>query len=296
LAAGSTRLPAVAGTFYPLDKDELFESIHRCFTHPLGPGRFPDNNSFKKEETDRVECLVVPHAGYEFSGPVAANSYLVAHDFFKSITNKKTTAIIVGPNHYGVGSGVALSSAATWLTPLGEVKVAGDLSKKLRENCDILDIDDIAHYKEHSIEVQLPFLQVVSKKGNDLRILPISLMLQDIETIQQIAEGLLELIKSSDGEFLVIGSSDLTHYEPHAQATKKDAQLLESVTKLDLKSFYSVLERLSISACGYGAIATVMQVAKKLGRKRGVVLKYATSGDVTGDKSSVVGYPSVQFI
>ncbi|MHB1868575.1 MAG: AmmeMemoRadiSam system protein B [Nitrososphaerales archaeon] len=296
MAAGSTRLPAVAGMFYPLDKDELFESIHRCFTHSLGPGRFPDNTNAKKKENDRVECLIVPHAGYEFSGPIAANSYLVAHDFFQTITNKMTTAIIIGPNHYGIGSGVALSSATTWLTPLGEIKIAGELSKKLRENCDIIDVDDIAHYKEHSIEVQLPFLQAVSKKGNDLRILPISLVLQDIETAQQIAEGLLELIKSTDGEFLVIGSSDLTHYEAQAQATKKDAKLLESVTKLDLKDFYSVLERLSISACGYGAIATVMQVAKKLGRKRGVVLKYATSGDVTGDKSAVVGYPSVRFI
>ena len=289
------RLPAVAGLFYPINKEDLFESVHRCFTHPLGPGRFPQNKDSEKTKTNRVECLIVPHAGYEFSGPVAAHSYAVASSFFQASSDKATTVIIIGPNHYGIGSDLALSPTEYWMTPIGNVKVNVDISKELSSTCEILDNDELAHSKEHSIEVQLPFLQTVSKNKCNWSFVPISMMLQDLDTSEQLAKAIFDVINNSEGDFLVIGSSDLTHYEPQEQATEKDLKLLEQVRNLDLAGFYRVLERHSITACGYGAIATVMNVARELGRERGVVLKYSTSGDVTDDSSSVVGY-SVRFI
>jgi MEMO1 family protein len=291
------RLPAVAGMFYPLDKEDLFESIHRCFTHPLGPGRFPQARESDNIETKHVECLIVPHAGYEYSGPVAAHSYRIVHSFFQSASSEKgVTVIILGPNHYGIGSGVALSPCESWITPLGKVRVNKEFSKKLLQDCDILDSDELAHSREHSIEVQLPFLQVMSNKKANWSFVPISMMLQDIDTAKQIADALFKLISKSDENVLVVGSSDLTHYEPQEQATKKDLKLLEALTKIDVSLFYGVLERLSVTSCGYGAIATVAQLSKKLGKTNGTVLKYSTSGDVTGDLSAVVGYPSVHFV
>lgn len=284
----------MAGLFYPSNADGLFEEIHRCFTHHLGPGRFPNGKT--GVSTKRVECIIVPHAGYEYSGPVAAHSYSVAHDFFHSNPDKKITAIIFGPNHYGIGSGVAASASRFWSTPLGKVEVDVHVVEELVAKSDLIDRDDIAHSREHSIEVQLPFLQAVSASRQDLSIVPISLMLQDEDTARSVAEAISRVIDSTNRIFLVIGSSDLTHYEPQNTANVKDKKLLDEVHRLDTKSFYTVLERNNISSCGYGAIAVVMNIAKKIGNKEGRILKYATSGDVTGDLSSVVGYSSVHFV
>ncbi|MGI0090493.1 MAG: AmmeMemoRadiSam system protein B [Nitrososphaerales archaeon] len=291
----TVRPPAVAGMFYPSDKDELFESIHRSFTHPLGPGRFPHGAA--ESGTKMVECLIVPHAGYAYSGPVAAHSYFIAQSFFASNVGRKVVVFILGPNHYGLGSGVAVSGSNSWITPLGSVHVNTDLATAIIRASSILDIDDTAHAKEHSIEVQLPFLQIVSSMREDWSFVPICMMLQDNETSKQVAESVFKVINTCTDEssVLVIGSSDLTHYEPHIQAMAKDLELLESVSEMDPLSFYNVLERLNVSSCGYGAIAATIYVSKMLGRKKGTILKYATSGDITGDRSSVVGYPSVHF-
>ncbi|HYB03290.1 MAG TPA: AmmeMemoRadiSam system protein B, partial [Nitrososphaerales archaeon] len=161
--ASSIRLPVVSGQFYPSDKDELYELIHRCFTHALGPGKFPSANSISnRQEISRVECLVVPHAGYIYSGPVAAHSYRIAFNFFQKFKDEKdVTIIILGPNHYGIGSGIALSGASRWRTPLGDLKVASELGKILTSSSNIIDVDEVAHSREHSIEVQIPFLQAM---------------------------------------------------------------------------------------------------------------------------------------
>lgn len=246
--------------------------------------------------TEAIECLIVPHAGYAYSGPVAARSYSIAHDFFVANAKEKVIAIILGPNHYGIGSGVSVSSSKAWRTPLGDVDVEEDAARDLAKDSTIIDIDDISHSKEHSIEVQIPFLQAVSNRTTMFSIIPISLMLQDRETASQVAESILSLTKKNKRRFLIIGSSDLTHYEPQKQANTKDLKLLEKVRQLDVGGFYTVLERENVTSCGYGAIAAVMQIAKTLGKREGVVLKYATSGDVTGDNSSVVGYSAVRFV
>jgi MEMO1 family protein len=288
------RQPAVAGQFYPRDRDELYEQLHRCFTSPLGPGRYPSTSVAK---VSRQECLIVPHAGYIYSGPVAAFSYDIVHDFFQTFKNEKDIfVIILGPNHYGIGSGVALTDADFWETPLGRVKIAKELRARLADTSDIMDVDPLAHSREHSIEVQIPFLQAMAGTLIErVSILPISMMLQDSETVAEVAKDLSDIVSKSREPFLILGSSDLTHYEPRGQASKKDLLLLAEVEKLVIPSFYTVLERNNVSACGYGAIASVMHMARELQKARGTLLKYATSGDTTGDSSAVVGYSAVRF-
>ena len=292
---GETRLPAVAGSFYPANSDELFESIHRCFTHPMGPGKFPSRVDPLRNTLD-IECLLVPHAGYEYSGAIAAHSYAIAYNFLHTRRDEEKSIIVLGPNHYGIGSGVSISPANSWTTPFGEIEVDESLSRALQQKCDLIDIDSMAHSREHSIEVQLPFLQAISRKHEGLCFVPISLMMQDLKTAEDLGNAIWDVAFNAERPFLILASSDLTHYETDLQARKKDSMLLDKVSKLDMGGYYATLQRNSISACGYGAIATVMQIAMRLGRTRGVLLKYATSGDMTGDKSSVVGYPAMRFL
>ncbi|MHB8566634.1 MAG: AmmeMemoRadiSam system protein B [Nitrososphaerales archaeon] len=298
LVAG-VRPPAVAGLFYPGNRDVLFEQIHRCFTNPMGPGSFPINEASKKttKKEKIFACFVVPHAGIVYSGAVAAHAYLKASSKISKMQERDLLAIIIGPNHYGIGSGVALSDSRAWETPLGLVRVNTEFSKKISHSSGIIDIDEMSHSREHSIEVQLPFLQtIIGISGKSLEIVPICMMLQNRETAEQVSTAILSTMKKhNQRDMLILGSSDLTHYEPHDQASSKDRNLLEAIRNLDVLELFTVLERQNISACGYGAIATVMYVAKELGKKSGNLLKYATSGDVTGDMASVVGYSAVEF-
>ncbi len=292
------RLPAVAGYFYPASKGELLQSIKDAFQNTeIGPGiTFPDElKAENKESKSRVHCFVVPHAGYEYSGAVAAHSFL---KISRLLGDAKFEAIILGPNHYGLGSGVALSPDSSWLTPLGEVKVDQSLRDELADSTDILDSDSSAHAREHSIEVQLPFL-IASCRPHSFSFVPISMMMQDNETSKDLAEGICNVINSPSHEkerFLILASSDLTHYEPQPRANQKDQKLLGKVSELDATGFYSVLERDNITACGYGPIATAIRVSKKFGGEKSELLKYATSGDTTGDMSAVVGYSAVQLL
>jgi MEMO1 family protein len=294
-AKSETRPAAVAGQFYPADRDELFEIIHWSFTHPIGPGKYPSKAQIIVP-ADRVECLIVPHAGYQYSGPVAAHSFSIAYNFFQNFKESEINVIILGPNHYGIGSGVALSPSNYWETPLGKIRVNQELTKIISKASSIIDIDAVSHSREHSIEVQIPFVQVMAGSlAERLSIIPISLMLQDLETTTEIANALIKVLQKNNGPCLILGSSDLTHYETQQNASKKDRKLLEDALKLDPHSFYKTLQRLNVSACGYGAISVVMQVSKALGKNTGSLLKYATSGDTSGDTSSVVGYSSVHY-
>ncbi len=277
------RRAAVAGQFYPSDIRELRDAIESCFLHRLGPGRLPPSEYEKKEST----VLVSPHAGYQYSGPVAAHTYLHA-----SSVRKPESIVIIGPNHYGIGSGISSSKNCEWETPLGRVRVDDILAEKISELSGIVDFDEQSHRYEHSIEVQLPFIQYIY--GNSVKFVPICIAFQDIDTARTLGEAVADAIKGTMS--VVVASSDLTHYEPHETAKIKDMELLKVVEKLDVSAFYGVLHRLNVTACGYGAIASAMVVAKKLGFSRAEVLKYATSGEITQDLSSVVGYPSVRFV
>ena len=242
--------------------------------------------------TKGLKACVCPHAGYAYSGPVAAHSYLDI-----SQLAKPDLVVVVGPNHYGLGSGVAAYGQGEWETPLGRVAIDQEASKMIVELTGIVDYDTEAHRREHSIEVQLPFLQALY--GESFGFLPISLAFQDKRTARELGKGLAELLggAAEGGKAAVlVASSDLTHYEPAAQAKEKDTVLLRHVERLDLDAFYTALERRNITACGFGAIASVMEACRLLGYAKGRVNKYATSGDVTGDDDAVVGYPSVSFL
>lgn len=280
----------MAGSFYPADGAELTQAIEASYLHRLGPGRLPSLTS--NGSAPELMACVCPHAGYAYSGPIAAHSFL-------DLSRLETPGlvVVVGPNHYGLGSGVATYGEGEWETPLGKVSINHDASKRIIELTGFVDIDPAAHSREHSIEVQLPFLQHLY--GGAFSLLPISLAFQHKSVARDLGKGLAELLKeTAEGHAgaVLIASSDLTHYEPGAQAKEKDNALLKHVERLDLDAFYTTLERRDVTACGYGAIATVMEACRRLGYAKGRVNAYATSGDVTGGNEAVVGYPSVSFL
>ncbi len=286
------RTPAVAGTFYPADPTELRGAVEAAYLHKLGPGRLPSRE--RSGQSSGLKACVCPHAGYAYSGPVAAHSYLDVSEL-----EEPGLVIIVGPNHYGLGSGVATYGDGEWETPLGRLPVDRDASRRIVSLTGIVDIDPEAHRREHSIEVQLPFLQYLYGQSSPFSFLPISLAFQEKGIARDLGKGLAELLKeAAEAEVgaILIASSDLTHYEPSSQAKEKDTVLLKHVQSLDLDAFYTTLQRRSITACGYGAIATVMETCRLLGFERGRLNAYSTSGDVTGDNDAVVGYPSVSFL
>jgi AmmeMemoRadiSam system protein B len=260
------RSPAVAGQFYSGSEAELMHQLEEMM---LPVKEIP------------VLGAVVPHAGYVYSGKVAAEVY--------SHLPKKDTYVILGPNHRGLGSPIALSQDS-WRTPLGIVRPDLRLADALAGT--IIDHDEVAHLSEHSIEVQIPFLQA---RFNDFMMLPISMGIQDMETAVEVGEELGKAIKKLNRDCLVIASSDFTHYEPQEVARKVDAKLIESVLNMDVPEFYSRIYRYKASICGYGPIAATIAAATILGATSGKLLRYATSGDTTRDYSQVVGYGAIVF-
>ena len=279
-----SRPPAVSGIFYPSNPFELQKSLEQSFLNMnFGPGKMPPSLERKK-----IYGIISPHAGYAYSGSVAANGY------YQVSNMNYETVIMTGPNHYGIGSGVATMRQSLWKTPLGDVEVNTDFADTISKNT-VIDMDDFSHIRDHCLEVQLPFLQCI-RKDDTFRIVPIIMNLQDIETAKDVGRTIAQAITSSSTKALLIASSDFTHYEPNEEAHRKDIELIDTILSLDVSSFYAVLERLDISACGYGAIASIMIAVKELGASKAELLKYATSGDITGDKSSVVGYASIVFL
>ena len=278
------RAPAVAGMFYPEDSQKLRELVNQSFRNQrFGPGKSPPS-----EVKRRIYGLVSPHAGFVYSGAVAANG------FYEASSIDFQDVIMVGPNHYGIGSLVAGMKEGEWETPLGNVEINTELAEEIAARSTTLDFDNFAHSRDHCLEVQLPFLQYIKQ---NFRIVPIVLTSQRSDTAYDLGNAISKTIveKNYDGT-LLIASSDFTHYESNSEAHRKDNELIKPILDLDVNKFYAVLERLDVSACGYGAIATMMVAAKNLGANRGELLKYATSGDVTGDTSAVVGYSSIVFV
>ena len=281
---------AVAGMFYPDNAREIRELIDQSFSNQrFGPGKVQSSTPSANNQHRKIYGIVSPHAGYIYSGAVAANGfYEVASVNFQDV-------IMVGPNHYGIGSWVAGMRDGIWETPLGEVQVNSQMADEIKRRSAALDIDDYAHSRDHCLEVQLPFLQYVKQ---DFKIVPVVLVSQNRDIALDLGNAISQTIMEMDAldSTLLLASSDFTHYEPNSEAHKKDGELIKTILSLDVNRFYTILERMNISACGYGAIATMMVAAKNLGATRGELLKYATSGDVTGDVSAVVGYSSIVFV
>jgi len=274
------RQPVVAGQFYPGEKKGLENMIKSCFEHEYGPGNQP------AESSQKIFGIVCPHAGYVYSGPTACHSY-------KSISSQNPElAIIIGPNHFGVGKDIATMTDAQWETPLGFVEVDSESAIKVVEKSKFIEIDEYSHSQDHSLEVQVPMLQSIF--SNKFQILPIILRTQGIESARDVGNAVAEIAKKKDS--IIIASSDFTHYEENSFAHLQDKALIEPILEMDVEQFYHVLKEKRVTACGYGAIASVMIACKSLGATKGELLSYATSGDVSGDTESVVGYGSIKFV
>lgn len=277
------RPPAVAGQFYAGTRSALIEQIERCYTHAHGPGKVPE----VKAGPRRILGLVSPHAGYPYSGPVAA------HGFARLATDgKPDTFVLLGPNHYGIGSGVSIMTSGEWSTPLGKLEIDKSLAEAIKNSSGIIDEDEVAHSREHSIEVQLPFLQHLF--GSGFKIVPICMMMQDIRTSEEIGSA---IAKASAGKnVVIIASTDFTHYEPQRLAVSKDHKAIDKILALDVPSLMHLVEEEALSMCGYGPVSAMIHATKKLGAKRAELLKYATSGDTTGQMQQVVGYGSIAVL
>jgi len=270
------RKPAVSGMFYAGTAKKLEEQIEWCYKHELGPGATPRVNSKGLRE---IVAIVAPHAGYYYSGPIAAHAYKELAD-----DGIFDTAVILGPNHTGHGYPVSLWAGVSWNTPLGDVEINIELTQRLLG--DVIKVDETAHIHEHSIEVQLPWLQHLYKK---VKIVPISMLAQDIETARAVGKA----ISQAGDNLIIIASSDFTHYEPYSVAMEKDASVIEAIVALDEEELYERCENINCTMCGYGPVASAIVAAKEMKAKKAGLLKYATSGDASGDFSQVVGYASI---
>ena len=217
---------------------------------------------------------------------------MAAHSYYRlALDGKPDVVVILSPNHTGYGSALAVMNEGVWRTPLGDVEVDGETANQIVHESRIIDVDELAHRFEHSIEVQLPFLQYLY--GSEFKIVPICFLMQDLPSAREVGQAVAKVLAGKN--LVIIASSDMTHYEPQERAAKKDKLALEAVEAMDEAKFYSIVETQRISACGYGPIAALITAAKILGAKEAKVLSYKTSGDVIGDYSSVVGYAAVCF-
>jgi len=270
------RRPAVAGQFYSEDKGRLISEIKSCFESPIGPGDSAPPVSKKRRSTVGA---VSPHAGYVFSGPVAAHLYrkLWAQEPPK-------TVVIMGPNHTGFGAGVAITSEA-FQTPLGTVKTDGELIGDLVG--DLIIDDSEAHAYEHSLEVQIPFMQYI---GWNPLIVPICIGAQDFETLTAVGEKLRKTIAGRD-DVLIIASSDMSHYVPPKVAKELDMKAIECILAMDPRRLYETIITKNITMCGFAPTVVMIDALKG---SKAELLKYATSGDVR-PMGEVVGYASISL-
>ena len=262
------RHPAVAGQFYPRN-----------------PGRLTaDIQSYTQKETSLIPALgcVVPHAGYMYSGHVAGAVF--------SRLELTHRCIILCPNHTGMGTPLSIMSEGLWETPLGNVPIDTTLATQLKANFSFLAEDSHAHRSEHAIEVQLPFLQ---KRLRTFSFVPIAVGTGRFEALEMLGNAIAEAITTQQERILIIASSDMNHYESDPITRQKDAVAIERVLALDPRGLYEEVNRQKISMCGYGPTVAMLTAAKRLGATSAELIKYATSGDISGDRDMVVGYAGI---
>jgi AmmeMemoRadiSam system protein B len=266
------RLPAVAGRFYPSDPAELTALIHKyVVTDP------------RKPPIPARACLL-PHAGYVYSGHVAGAALA------RMALPRKF--IILGVRHYPRGEPAAILSSGVWRTPLGDARIDGDLAEALKKACPLLREDSVAHSAEHSLEVQLPFLQALAP---DFTFVPIALGTVRFESLTSIGEAIGRVLEASNENVLLLTTSDLNHYEDDAITRIKDRKAVDQLLALDPRGLYDTCRNTEISMCGLGPAAAMLTALNALGVKNPELVKYATSADVSGDRSAVVGYAGMIF-
>jgi len=264
----TVRHPAVAGRFYPARPEVLMRDVQ----------------SYLAADGGKIEAAgcVVPHAGYMYSGHVAGAVYarLALPQRF----------IILCPNHTGAGKPLAIMSEGAWETPLGEAAIDHELAMELRSAFPPLAEDAAAHRTEHALEVQLPFLQALRKS---FTFVPITVGVGSYEPLAALGGVLAQVITAHRERILIIASSDMNHYESDAVTRIKDSKAIEQILKLDPRALFDVVVNEEISMCGYGPAVAMLTAARRLGAESAELIKYATSGDISGDRDTVVGYAGV---
>ncbi|MFH1853768.1 MAG: AmmeMemoRadiSam system protein B [Candidatus Omnitrophota bacterium] len=259
------RNPVVAGKFYPQTEASLKKILSSLI----------DIDSEKQD----IKGVILPHAGYVYSGQVAGATI--------SKIEIKKTAVILGTNHTGLGSPFSIMTKGSWLTPLGEAKVDSEIAVSMLKSGGLLKDDSAAHTYEHSIEVVVPFLQYIR---SDIKIVPIIISNADIKKYQQLGNDIAEGFKKVGRSAVFIASTDFTHYESRESAEKKDRLAIDAILSLDDERLFKVVKEGNISMCGSAPTCVLISVCKNLGAGHAGLVKYQTSGDITNDYSSVVGY------
>jgi AmmeMemoRadiSam system protein B len=270
------RKPAVAGHFYQGSAEALKREVE----------------GFILPAVEKVSALGIlsPHAGLMYSGPVAGAVY--------SRIDLPDTFVLIGPNHTGLGAPVSLMAKGSWETPLGRVEIDDALAAAILSKSPRIKEDSLAHLREHSLEVQLPFIQYF-KKG--FRIVPIQMLDVRLETCKEVGRAVAEAVREcgARGEeyertgVLIVASSDMTHYESARAAKEKDEKAIRHILNLDPEGLYRTVRDLGITMCGFGPAVAMLTACKHLGATKAELIKYTNSGDVSGDFDQVVGYAGI---
>lgn len=265
------RKPAVAGQFYQGTPAKLNNQVQQYVSHGL-----PEEN---------VLALLSPHAGLVYSGPVAGSLY--------SRITVPDTFLLIGPNHTGLGARLALMDYGEWEIPTGLIRIDEGLSARLLADVPSLTRDTQAHLFEHSLEVQLPFINYFSKES---KIVPLAIMSATVEECRRLGEGIAKVLRRTPYRVTIVASSDMSHYESDATARKKDKLAIDRLLSLDPEGLFSTVREERISMCGYLPAVVMLFAAKALGAREAKLVKYTTSAEVSGDYDHVVGYAGIMIL
>ncbi|MFA5877638.1 MAG: AmmeMemoRadiSam system protein B [Candidatus Paceibacterota bacterium] len=264
------RTPYAAGLFYLGYEEGLTRDVKKLLKAQA-----------ERESNVKAKGVVVPHAGYEYSGPVAGSVY--------GAIDPPKRFIIIGPNHSGFGFPISIEDTGTWKTPLGNAEIDEALAAHMMANSKNIKVSYDAHRLEHSVEVQLPFLQVIT--GNDFTFVPVAIKgLPDITVYREVGHGIAEAIRQEKEDVLIVASTDFTHYEPLPVAESMDKLAIEAILAMDPEFLLQTVYENDITMCGVGPVATMLYATKELGATKAELIKYATSADFSMDTASVVGY------
>ncbi len=275
MATTILRPPAVAGRFYPDNQDDLRAEALAYLSQASAINQTP---------VRAVGCIA-PHAGYIYSGHVAGAVF--------ARVEVPERCIVMCPNHTGMGRPLAIMSEGAWQTPLGEVAIDTELAEALKARFPALQEDSAAHRAEHAAEVELPFLML---RQPGLKFVPIALGTGQFEVLEQLGKALADVIAAQNDPVLIVASSDMNHYESDAVTRAKDHRALERILSLDPRGLFDVVTQQNISMCGFGPAVAMLTAARQQGAKSAELVKYATSGDISGDRETVVGYAGVVVV
>ncbi len=259
------RQPAVAGRFYPAQREALVREVEAHIERNV--------------EKSPVLGIVVPHAGFKYSGDVAGVVY--------SRIEIPDTVILIGPNHTGQGEAVAVMTKGIWSMPMGDIAIDRELANAICEETVMAKQDSSAHRFEHSLETQLPFLQYFKK---EFKIVPICLMRMKVSACKALSEGIVRAVNRLGRPVLLVASSDMTHYESHDRASTKDRLAITCIKNRDPVSLFETVQSEKITMCGVNPVTVMLLCSESLGAKEAELVKYKTSGEVSGDMEQVVGY------